>query len=79
MRSWFVKREYPEKPIDSEIRKIKFKGATKLYFMHYFWVIIIFFITDLYKSAFSTYSFKKIIFYLCSVFTLICFKLKVIL
>ena len=24
MRSWFVKREYPEKLIDSEIRKVKF-------------------------------------------------------
>ena len=24
MRSWFVKREYPEKMIDSEIRKVKF-------------------------------------------------------
>ena len=24
MRSWFIKREYPQKPIDSEIRRVKF-------------------------------------------------------
>ena len=26
MKSWFVKREYPEKLIDSEIRKVKFNN-----------------------------------------------------
>ena len=35
------------------------KGAAKLYFMHYSWMVIILFITDLHKSAFSTYSLKK--------------------
>ena len=32
------------------------KGTTKLHLMHYSCVVIILFITDLYKSAFSTYS-----------------------
>ena len=76
MRSRFVKREYPEKLIDSEIRTVKFKGATKLYFMNYFCVVIFLLITDLYKSAFSTCSFKKtlsFLFVFC-VFCLICFK-----
>ena len=35
------------------------KGATKLYFMYYFRVVIILFSTGLYKSAFSTYDFGK--------------------
>ena len=35
------------------------KGATKLYFMYYFRVVIVLFSTDLYKSAFSTYSFGE--------------------
>ena len=38
------------------------KGATKLYFGHYSYVVIILFNTDLYKSAFSTDSFVKLIF-----------------
>ena len=33
------------------------KGATKLYFTHYSYVVIILFSTGLYKSAFSTDSF----------------------
>ena len=36
--------------------RIFFKGATILYFMYYLCVVIILFDTDLYKSAFSTYS-----------------------
>ena len=24
MKSWFLKREYPEKPIENEMRKVKF-------------------------------------------------------
>ena len=36
-----------------------FKGATKLYFMHYSCVVIILFNTDLYKSEFVTYFFRK--------------------
>ena len=32
------------------------KGTTKLHLLHYSCVVIILFITDLYKSAFSTYS-----------------------
>ena len=35
------------------------KGATKLYLMHIFQVVIILFCPDLCKSAFSTYSFDK--------------------
>ena len=37
----------------------KVKGATKLFFMYYFRVVIILFSTGLYKSAFSTYDFGK--------------------
>ena len=36
-----------------------FKGATNLYFMYFFPVVIILFSTDLYTSAFSTYDFGK--------------------
>ena len=36
-----------------------FKGATKLYFIHYLHVVIILFSTGLCKSALSTYSFGK--------------------
>ena len=35
------------------------KGAMKLFFMHCLCVVIILFNKDLYKSAFSTYSFKE--------------------
>ena len=42
-----------------EYRSDVFKGATKLYFMHYLRVLIIFCGTGLYQSAFSTYSFIK--------------------
>ena len=52
------------------------KGATKLYFAHYLCGVIILFNTSLDKSAFSTYSFGKLVFRLsafsmfpsCSVF-----------
>ena len=36
-----------------------FKGATKLYFMYYFHVVIILFSKHLYKSVISTYDFSK--------------------
>ena len=36
-----------------------FKGAAKLYFIHYSRVVIISVSTGLYKSAFSTYCFGK--------------------
>ena len=36
--------------------RIFFKGATILYFMYYLCMAIILFDTDLYKSAFPTYS-----------------------
>ena len=47
---------------------LNFKGAMKLYFMHYSWVVIILFN----KSVFSTYSFEKLVFvcsesFVCSV------------
>ena len=35
------------------------KGTTKLYFVYYLHVVIIFFSTGLCKSAFSTYSFSR--------------------
>ena len=38
---------------------ITFKGATKLYFMNYSRVVIIFYRTGLQKSGFPTYSFGK--------------------
>ena len=43
--------------------RIHINGATKLYFMHYLCEVIILFITDLCKSSFSTYSFKRTIFF----------------
>ena len=45
--------------------KTGFKGAMKLYCMHYLCVIIVLFTTDLYKSGFSTCSLKKLGFFLC--------------
>ena len=47
-----------------------------LYFMHYLYVVIVFFSTSLYKSAFSTYSFGKIGYFL-SVFWYLCFYIFV--
>ena len=38
------------------------KGATKSYFMHYSCVVIVFFNTTLCRSAFSTDSFRKLVF-----------------
>ena len=38
------------------------KGATKFYFTHHLCGVIILFNTDLNKSAFSTYSFGKLVF-----------------
>ena len=50
------------------------KGATKLYFMYCFCVVIIFFITDLCKSAFSTYNFIHVSF---SSFCVLAFRVYV--
>ena len=50
------------------------KGATKLYFMFYFRVVIILFSTGLYKSAFSTYDFGKTSF---SSFCVLVFRVSV--
>ena len=41
---------------------VNIKGATKLYFARYSYVVIILFNTGLYKSAFSTDSFRKLVF-----------------
>ena len=43
--------------------------ATELHFMHYSRVVITLFNIDQHKSAFSAYSFKKLVF----VFTALCF------
>ena len=55
------------------------KGAMKLYFMHHLCVIIIWFNTDLYKSAFPTYYFENLVFCLSAlcIFSLFCFELDV--
>ena len=39
-----------------------FKGTTKLYFTCYCFAVIVLFNTDLYRSAFSTVSFEKLVF-----------------
>ena len=44
------------------------KGATKLFFMHYSWVVIILFNTGLYKLPFSIDSFEKLAFCLSTFF-----------
>ena len=41
--------------------KTDIKGATKLYFTHYSCAVIILFNAGLYKSAFSTYLFRKLV------------------
>ena len=55
------------------------KGATELYFTHYSCVVIILFNSGLYKSAFFTDSFGKLVF-LCTfcVFYLFCVELDAI-
>ena len=57
-----------------------FKGAAKLYFVHFSCVDMITFDTDLYKTAFSVYSCKKLLFILTVfyVFRLFCFEFDVI-
>ena len=49
--------------------------------MHYSLVVIILFNTDLYKSAFPTYSFKNLVFDLSvfCIFCLLCFEFGVII
>ena len=49
--------------------------------MHYSCVVIILFNTDLYKSAFPTYSFKNLVFDLSvfCIFCLLCFEFGVII
>ena len=52
------------------------KEATKLYFMHYSCVGSILFNMNLYQSAFSTYSFEKLVFFMfCA--CLFCFEFDV--
>ena len=55
----------------------KVEGATKLYFTHYSWVVIILFNKDLCRSVFSTISFRKLVFRL-SVLSVFCFGLNVL-
>ena len=43
------------------IKKREIKGATKSYFTHYSYVVIIFFKMGLYKSVFFSYSFGKLV------------------
>ena len=64
----------------SDVLTANIKRATKLYFMHYSCVVIILFNMDLFKSAFSTYSFKNLAFRLpvFFIFCLFCFELDVI-
>ena len=46
-----------------ELKEVKyFKGAMKLYFKHYSCVVIVLFNTSLCRSAFSTVSFRKLVF-----------------
>ena len=52
-----------------------FKGATKLYFKHYSCVVIILFNTGLYNSAFFTYSFGKLVFWISALFVFFVCKL----
>ena len=49
-----------------------FKGAAKSNFMYYSCVVNILFNTDLYESAFSSNSFKKLVFCLSVVFCVFC-------
>ena len=49
-----------------------FKGATKSYFTHYLFVVYILFNTGLCKSAFSTNSFRKLVFLSFCAFCLFC-------
>ena len=57
-----------------------FKGATNLNFMRYLCVVIILFNTDLYESAFPSYSFKNLAlrFSVFCIFCLFYFELDVI-
>ena len=55
--------------INEKTLEFYFKGATKSYFTHYSFVVIVFFNTALCRSAFSTVSFRKLVFCL-SVFSL---------
>ena len=58
--------------------KENFKGATKLYFMLSSCAVIILFKTDLYRSAFSTYSLEELFFqlFLLYVFLSILFRIQ---
>ena len=55
-----------------------FKGATKLYFTHYSCGVIILYNTGLEKSAFSPYSFGKLVFrlFVFSAYTVFLFYLR---
>ena len=58
------------------ISNFTIKGATKSYFTHHSCVVNILFIMDLYESAFSTYSLKKLVsrYSAFCVFCLYCFQ-----
>ena len=53
---------------DKSLLTWNFKGARKLSFTHYSFVVFILFNTGLWKSAFSTNSFRKIVFYRSALF-----------
>ena len=61
LQSKFFVEHLPDKCFCNELVTAAFyiKGATELYFMYYFRVVIILFSTGSYKSAFSTYNFGK--------------------
>lgn len=62
------------------LKNVLIKGAPNLYFMHYLCVVIILLNTGLYKSAFYTCFFRKLICHLSPVFSVcsVCFVFVVI-
>ena len=62
------------------INGLAFREATKLHFMHFSCMVIILFNTDLRKSAFTIYSFKKVVFrlFVFYVFCLFYFEFYII-
>ena len=70
-----IKSCLPFHSIRSIGKRCNLTGTPKLFFLHYSCLVIILSDTDLYKSTFSVYSFKKLVFRL-SVFCVFayCFK-----
>ena len=60
--------QYFSKQLVLNICRCAFKGAMKLYFTDYLCVVIILFNTGLYKSAFFTESFGKLVLCLSALF-----------